>query len=168
LKIVEIGRVLKPHGLAGEVKVRLHWAGSNVLRSARRLLLRREGEPDRTVEVECVRGSSHGPLLKLEGVDDRDRADALRGALLCLPREALPALEPGEYYLVDLIGAEVVGPDGHIGEVVEVRVHPSVDCAVIRLADGRLAEQPLSAPWVEEVEVEAGRITLASSDGLIL
>jgi 16S rRNA processing protein RimM len=168
LKTIEIGRVLKPHGLGGEVKVRLHWSGSRALSAVKSVLLVQDGAADMEFAVEGVRGSSQAPLLKLAGVGDRDQAAALSGARLSVARDALPELEAGEYYLVDLVGALVVGPEGPLGEVIEVRTHPSVDCVAIRLSDGRVAEQPLSEPWVREVDASAGRITLKSVDGLIL
>ena len=52
-------------------------------------------------------------------------------AKVLVARSALPALAAGEYYLVDLIGAKVVGPDGPLGEVIDIEVHPTVDCIVV-------------------------------------
>jgi ribosomal 30S subunit maturation factor RimM len=80
----------------------------------------------------------------------------------------LPPLGPGEYYLIDLIGAAVVGPDGPVGEVVGIASHPSIACLELKLADGRLAEQPMAAHWLVRVDVDAGRVELASLDGLVV
>ncbi len=162
MSAVEIGRVLGPHGLGGELKVRLHWRGSTTLDQAKRVLV--AGRP---CAVESVRVTPRGVLLKLAGIDDRDAAFACRGALVAVERDALPPLAPGEFYLSDLLGAEVHGPDGKLGEVVEVRTHPSVDSIAVRLLDGRVLEQPLSAPWLDEVDLEARRIVLSSSEGMV-
>lgn len=158
--------MLRPHGLRGELKVRLHWEGSTTLSEVQSVEIG-AGEAQRRFVVEWVRPGPQGVLLKLSGVDDRDAADALKGAPLSVPRSALPELEPGEYYLSDLIGAEVVGPDGPVGKVVEVRSHPSVDCLAVRLPDGRVLEQPLAERWVEAVDVDAGRIVLSTTEGLV-
>ena len=158
--------MLGPHGLRGELRVRLHWEGSTTLSEVSSVELA-AGESRRSYAIEDVRPGPKGVLLKLAGVDDRDAAAALRGAALSVPREVLPELEPGEYYLSDLIGAEVVGPDGPVGRVVEVRAHPSVDCLAVRLPDGRVLEQPLTEPWVEAVDVAAGRVVLSSTEGLV-
>jgi len=61
----------------------------------------------------------------------------------------------------------VIGPDGEIGEVTGIVSHPTVDVVVLRLADGSSAEQPLSEPWLESVDVAARRIVLSSLDGLM-
>jgi 16S rRNA processing protein RimM len=166
LSAIEVGRVIKPHGLGGELKVRLHWDESDALDRVDSVVVRR-GDEERELAIESVRSSPPGVLLKLEGVDDRDTAETLRDALILVPRDALPPLEPGEYYLSDLVGLAVVGPDGPVGEVVEVRTHPSVDAAVVRLPDGKLVEQPLVEPWLEEVDLDAKKLVLSSLDGLV-
>jgi 16S rRNA processing protein RimM len=166
LNAIEIGRVIKPHGLGGELKVRLHWTESDALDHVEALFVR-IGDVERELGIESVRPSPPGVLLKLEGIDDRDAAETLRDALILVPRDALPPLEPGEYYLSDLVGLEVVGPDGVVGVVVEVRTHPSVDAAVVRLPDGKLVEQPLVEPWLEAVDLKGNQLVLSSLEGLV-
>ncbi len=158
--LVEIGTVLGPHGLRGEVRVRLHFSASELLFERDSVWVGGEEK-----QIEGARGTGKGVLLKLEGVTDRDQAAGLAGSVLAVPRQELPPLDEGEFYLCDLVGAEVFTPTGSIGRVVEVRIHTSVDSIVIRLSDGRLAEQILNGPWLESVE--SGRIVLASTDGLI-
>ena len=167
MKTIEIGRVIKPHGLTGEVKVRLHWRESQALFDAESLRVCRYGAADVELTIDAVRATPEGPILKLAGIDDRDAAEALRGARLHVSRGGLPPLEPGEYYLSDLIGWAVLGPDGAIGEVLEVVTHPSVDSIVIRLADGSTAEQPMVEQWIDHVDVDARRIVLRTTDALI-
>lgn len=163
---VEIGRVARAHGLRGEVSVKLYFAESELLGSLDSVRL---GSADdcRELTIEAARPTPKGWLLKLRGVDDRNAAEALSGAPLWVPRSALPEPGENEYYLSDLVGARVVGPEGEIGEVIEVRIHPSVDTAVIRAPDGRTLEQPLVDAWVEEVDLDAGVVRLSSTDGLV-
>jgi 16S rRNA processing protein RimM len=91
----------------------------------------------------------------------------LHGATVSVARSVLPPLEPGEYYLIDLVGAKVVGPDGEVGEVTGIVSHPTVDVVVLRLNDGSSAEQPLSEPWLQSVDATERRIVLSSLDGLM-
>lgn len=118
-------------------------------------------------KVRAARPANRAVLVSLEGIQDRDRAEALRGATVSVARDSLPALEAGEYYLCDLIGASVVAPRGPVGEVVEVRVHPSVDSFVVRAPDGTLWEQPIAEPWILSVDVTAKRVELSTTDGLV-
>jgi 16S rRNA processing protein RimM len=163
---LEVGRVSKAHGILGEVRVVPHWESSDSLAHAEQVWLGLNGRST-PYQVERARAVPRAFLVKLRGVDDRNAAEALHGATVSIPRGALPALEPGEYYLVDLIGAKVLGPEGEVGEVVSVASHPTVDVIVLRLRDGRTAEQALSAPWLSNVDVAAREIVLSSLDGLM-
>ena len=165
-RLIEVGRVAKAHGVRGEIKVALHWEHSDSLSHAEEVVLTAKGE-GRTFGVRSVRPADRAVLMSLVGIEDRDRAESLRGATVSVAREALPPLEDGEYYLCDLVGVSVVSPNGPVGEVVEVRVHPSVDTLVVRAPDGRLLEQPIAEPWILAVDIANSRVELASEDGLV-
>ncbi|HEV8244822.1 MAG TPA: ribosome maturation factor RimM [Polyangiaceae bacterium] len=163
---LEIGRVAKPHGIGGAVKVALHWSGSEALEAGVRIRLLPVALPACDLTVEWARGSAKQLIVKFVGVSSRDAAEALRDAKIEMDRDALPPLAEGEYYLVDLLGAQVVGPEGAIGEVVEVLQHPTVDAVLVRAPDGKLYEQPLSAPWLRRVDAASKLIELENMDGL--
>ena len=167
MTLVELGRVTRPHGIRGEVRVQLHWAGSDTLEQVREVTLCRGQEPMGVRRVEGARRADKAVLLRLEGIRDRDAAEALRGLAVCVPRESLPLPDEGEYYLCDLVGATVVAPSGTIGEVTEVRVHPSVDTLVIRSPEGKVFEQVIAEPWIVRVDAAGKLVELSSEDGLI-
>lgn len=167
MNLVELGRVRGPHGLRGELKVHLHFPESDALVTADVLFVKREDGDPQPVRVEGVRPGGKGLLLKLEGIDDRDTAEDHKGAALCVPRDSLPEPEEDEFYLVDLVGCRVLGPGGPVGEVVEVRAHPTVDTMVVRTPGGEHLEQPLGEHWLERVDLEAKEITLSTLDGMI-
>lgn len=150
-RFLELGRISSAHGLRGEVKLALHWAGSAAVEVGAALWLG-DGEARCRREVEGARGTERLRIVKLRGVDDRDAAEALRGHAVSVERSGLPELADGEYYLADLPGMRVEGPSGPVGRVVEVRAHPTVDTAVIELERGDRVEQPLVAGLVEEVD----------------
>jgi 16S rRNA processing protein RimM len=164
---LEIGRIGAPHGLTGEVRVALHFSGSDALFQAERVWLVSETGA-REYAVVSVRPHTRAVLLLLEGIADRNAAETLRGARVEVERSLLPPLDAGEYYLVDLVGAEVFAPEGRIGEVVGIATHPTADSIQVKLKDGRIGEQALTAPWVTRVDAEAKRIELATLDGMIL
>ncbi len=163
---LEIGKIGAPHGLKGDVHVTLHFAESDALAPGARAWLVTGGGA-RELTLRSFRPHGRAWVAGFEGVVDRDRALELRGARLEVDRSLLPPLGEGEYYLVDLVGATVLGPDGPVGEVIGIKSHPSVTSLELRLLDGRLAEQPLAPPWVARVDAPAGRIELASLDGLV-
>src|SRR4051812_21768825 len=98
---IEVGRVGKPHGVRGELRIQLHWSHSDSLLHADDVLLVRSDGTSARYGVEHARPVPRAVLLKLRGIDDRDMADALRGAQVLVERGALPALDDDEYYLVD-------------------------------------------------------------------
>jgi 16S rRNA processing protein RimM len=164
---LEVGRVGRAHGVRGFVRVELHHASSDVLEHQKSLSVELSGGERRTLGIVSASRAGRSWLVKFAGINDRDAAQALTGARVLVARSELPPLEEGEAYLVDLVGAEVVAPDGVIGEVVEVAVHPSVDTLVIRRPDGKLVELALLPAFVEKIDAKARRVELANRDGLI-
>jgi 16S rRNA processing protein RimM len=148
------------------VRVQLHWPSSDALQCVEQIQLL-IGAERRSFAIESVRRANKVMLVKFAGVSGRDAADALRGAKVLVPRDALPKMAEDEYYLADLIGCRVTGPAGLIGEVIEVRAHPTVDTIVIRAPDGTTCEQPLADHWLEWVDLQEREVRLATLDGLI-
>jgi 16S rRNA processing protein RimM len=151
----------------GELRVRLHWPASESLLGLESVFIQAREQADREFKVERARPVPKAVLLKLQGVEDRDAAETLRDCGVAVPRDAMPEPDEGEYYLCDLLGAQVAAPSGPVGRVVEVHPYPSVDAVVIETPEGRRLTQPLSEPWLERVDVAAGRVHLSSIDGLI-
>lgn len=168
MEYLEVARVIKPHGLLGEVGVLMHWDESDVLLHAKSLRLKlASGESD-DFEIERIRRSGRGFLLKLSGISSRDGAERLRDARVLIERELLPEASPGEAYLSDLIGRSVYGPDGVlVGRVIEISSYPSVDSLVIERPDGSKVEQPLVDDWVQPLDAATDRVILRTLDGLL-
>lgn len=164
---IRVGRVTRAHGVSGELEVRPDWAEGRGLLDAEQVVLETETGALEPRVVRSSRRTAKGVLLLLEGIADRDAAEARRGCTVRVSRELLPRLGAGEYYLCDLVGAQVTAPDGPVGVVVEVQMYPSVDAIVIDAGDGELLEQPLLDDWITRVDVAARRVELASRDGLI-
>lgn len=163
---MELGRVGRPHGVRGELRLTLFNKESDALRTAKHLYLVSESG-QLALGIETVRGKGAEPIVALEGVIGRDAAESLRGARVFVARSELPALEEGEYYLVDTLGLTVRCGDEVLGQVESVRPDPTVDTLVIRLQDGRIAQQPLLDAFVARVDVSKGVIELTTRDGLI-
>ena len=165
---IEIGRVIKPHGLRGEVGVLLHRPDSDLLERVATVTLVDKKGTVVVARLEGVARMGRGFRVKFGGFDDIHAAEQLRGATLQLPREELPALDTGESYLTDLVGARVIGPEGdEFGVVVGVQCYPSVDSVVIDKLDGSRVEQPLVEDWVTILDPKVGAIALKSLEGLL-
>lgn len=165
--LLEVGKITRPHGVRGELKAHLYFEGSRSLWEVDRLVLRSPSGREQNLAIESVRGGPKGPILALVGVDGRDAAEALRDHTIWVPRVELEPLAPGEYYLIDLVGCQVVLAGERLGKITQVRPDPSIDTLVIELSDGSLAEQPLLDAWVGKVDIEARVVELLNDDGLI-
>ncbi|MEM7136851.1 MAG: ribosome maturation factor RimM [Myxococcota bacterium] len=157
---VELGVVARPHGVGGELRVHVYNPESTLLEELGEVFVLGEPDEDPTlIEVESTRRGPKTLLMRLRGVASREDAEALRGLVLAVPRQALPELEDGEYYHTDLIGMDAVVGPRKIGTVVEVLDYPSVDCLRIKAADG-FFEVPMLPRWLDRVDVEGGRVHL--------
>jgi 16S rRNA processing protein RimM len=168
--LLAIGRVSRAHGLKGELRVDLFFDGSDALDQVDELWLAPQGETPASAHrhvIEEARPVPRAYLLKLAGIVERNGAEALKGTTVWVSRAALPASDDSEYYLVDLIGAKVTGPEGDVGTVVEIATHPSIDALVIKTPDGRTLEQPLVPDWIARVSVAEKLIELSTLEGLI-
>lgn len=147
------------------MRVFLHNPGSGLLANLADVLVAiGDGRPVRR-SVRSTRTAGRHLLLALEEVDDRDGAAQLNGARVLVPRERLPGLADGEYYVDDLIGLEVVEGDRLLGRVTSSREQGGVE--VLAVAGD---EQELEIPFVEQyviaVDVDRGRVEVSQVDDL--
>ena len=157
---IELGVVARPHGVTGEIRVHVFNPESTLLRELGEVfLIGEEGEEPALVEVVSSRQSPKALLMRLAGVSSVEDAESLRGYTLCVPRQALPELEEGEYYHADLIGLEAFEGSKSIGKVVDVLDYPSAECLKIQRPGGFL-EVPMLPRWLDRVDIEGGKVHL--------
>ncbi len=157
--------VARPHGVQGELRLKIYNLDSDVLQRQRRVrLVTTDGEV-RQVRIKTARSVPGALLVRLEGVADRNAADALRGATFEVPREALAEIEEeDEHYVVDLVGSRVLLGDAEFGIVTHVASYPTCDALVVTRSDGKKLEVPLQGGYVGDIA--DGVIQLESIEGL--
>ena len=134
------GTVGRPHGLDGSFHVgdcgpELLQLGDGVIVAGReRRIARRAGIDSR-------------PILRLEGCEDRDAAEALRGAEILVARERAPELEDDEWWADDLEGCRVRDGEHRVGVVERLLALPSCEVLEVARADGR---EVLLVPLVKD------------------
>jgi 16S rRNA processing protein RimM len=163
-RLVCVGIITGPQGVSGAFRVKSFTARSEDI-AAYGPLVDETGR--RSLEIRLV-GMAKGVLVaRLPGVEDRNRAEALRGMRLYLPRSALPQPEPEEYYHADLIGLDAVLGDGTlVGRVRAVHDFGAGDALEIERADAPSAMVPFTRTVVPVVEIEAGRLVIEPPEGL--
>lgn len=164
-KLIPLAEVARPHGVRGELRLKVYNQDSDLLVSAREVTLRMPDGQTRPARLRTVRRANDALLAFLEGCEDRDGADALRGAQLCLSRDAFPPLPDDEFYACDIVGARLVAPDGDVGVVEELVPYPTCDVLVVATPRGRI-DVPLVEDVVELVDVAAGIVRVHSREVL--
>jgi 16S rRNA processing protein RimM len=178
---IEIGRIVAPQGLKGDVRVypnsdfpeRFLEPGQRWLRGPN------DGSPQ---PIELLGGrflQGKGLyVLQLAGITDRDRADKLRNHTLLVPATARPHLEPGEFYVTDLMGLEVIlqASGEAIGTVTDI-YEAGNDLLEVTLTEAQTSDpQPsgpktVLVPFVDEivptVNLAQGLIEINPPPGLL-
>jgi 16S rRNA processing protein RimM len=183
-----VGRVLRPHGLRGELSVEVLSDASERFSPGVEL---GAGDPDgpgplAMVTVQAARLHQGRLLLSLVGVEDRDAADRLRGTWLSIPVAAARPLDPDEFWPHQLVGLAVVDRQGRQrGRVADVVPGAAHDLLAVELTPEpsgsmeagspgdapvdqarRVALVPAVAALVT-VELEAGRVLVDAVPGLL-
>lgn len=150
--------VQRAHGVRGEV--RAEPLGGDAARFAPGLRLVREAD-GRLLTVRAARGLPDGEvLLAFEEVTDRDAADALRGAYLCVERSDARRLGDQEWFDHDLVGLRALGPDGAVvGTVTDVEHYVEQDVLVVE-GEAGTRRFPLVHAFVSGVDLGAGTVAL--------
>jgi 16S rRNA processing protein RimM len=105
-------------------------------------------------------------LLKLEGVDDADSAEALRGCWVLVPREQARKLPRGSYYLYQIVGLDVYTSSGTlVGKIHDVITAAANDVYVVKGPGVEDSTGELLVPAIKSVvkrmEMKRGRIVIA-------
>ena len=150
---ITLAAVAGAHGIKGEVRLKLFGDSAESLALHKQLFV---GGAER--RLLSVRAAGKGAVARFDGVADRTAAEALRGALVEIDRDALPPLAEGEYYHADLIGLPCVDAGGAaVGSVVAVENFGASDLLEVEQADGRRSLIPFKSGIAE---LAGGRIIL--------
>lgn len=162
MSLVEVGAIVRPHGIRGAVIVRALSDGSDLLLGVDEIVIDERGSR-RSVEVVDAKPHGRQVLMSLEGVGDRNASEALVGATILVDRERYPEAGEDAWWAIDLIGLPVVSPSGDaLGVVVGVETSPLQDWLVVERDTGRHLV-PLTAPLAK---VESKRVVVDAPEGL--
>ena len=157
--LLAVGRLARAHGIRGRVLVPPYNDASDALTGASALWLARvakPGEPSRASEAAPRRYAiahaekvSLGFIVQLEGMTDRNAAEALRGMEVSVSRDELPELDEGELYAADLVGLAVFDqaapePREKLGEVIGLEEAGPNELLQLRLSSGEEALAPFA------------------------
>jgi 16S rRNA processing protein RimM len=158
-----IGRVVRPFGLRGELRVQLVTEYPEQLGRLRTVYLGPEAQP---WQVEAVRLHQEAALFKLVGCDDRTAAEMLRGVLVQIALKDAVPLEDDEFYEHQIIGLQVVEEDGTpLGKLTEIITTGANDVFVIIGPGGELL-LPAIESVILDIDLDNGQMVVHVLDGL--
>lgn len=176
---VEVGSIVAAWGVKGWIKVQPYASDPQALFSSKRWFLEpaagagglRPGTAALPKLLKIVQAKEHGDgiVAQAQEVDDRNAAEALRGARIFVSRQSFPTADADEFYWVDLIGLAVLNREGEaLGSVVgliDTGPHSVLRVAPPVLAEGQSAQEaerliPFVGAYVDSVSLPERRIVV--------
>lgn len=131
--MLAVGKVLKAHGIKGEIKVNSFMDTPDILLKLKEIYI---GETLYKIERTALNGSFI--LFKLGGVDSVEVAETLRNCEITVPKNKLPPIEKGRYYIEDILGCVVISDGETVGKVVDILQYGSADIYVVNSNDKQI------------------------------
>lgn len=153
-EFTQIGVIIAAHGIRGEVKIK-HFLDNPKSILSSTAIYNADGSKHYKIKVQSV--SSDILIAAIDGVTDRNAAEALKGTELYVATSALPAAPDGSVYYRDLIGLEARLESGvKYGEIVTVQNFGAGDIIEIKKLDGSLEMLPFNNNFVGDVDTKKG------------
>ena len=165
--LITIGRVVKPHGVKGEVKITPLTDHPGRFEKLQRVFLVSPAGTQKECAVRSVRYLADAPLLLLAGYDSPEKARELNGWLVQLPEEEAIPLPEGQYYWFELIGMDVESESGEkLGKIVDIFATGSNDVYVMQ-SGKREVYLPATKEVIRQVDRKTRRMVVRVLEGLL-
>lgn len=165
--LIEIGEIVRAHGIRGEVKAVSHTGRTDRFTFLDSVYIEGPSHSGEWKKILHVQSGLKHAILRLEGVSTRNQAEALRGCVIRMRREDLPGLSGGVYYVSDIVGFEVTAAGrGRVGVLKDVLAMPAQDVLVIATEGGEIMVPAVEA-YVKAVDVSNKEIRIEPIDGLL-
>ena len=160
-ELIKIGKIVSPHGIKGQIKV-YNYSRRDRFEDISEITIDKE-----TFNIESITSVKNMVILKIQGIDDRNSAEALRGKDVFMDEKYLDELKEDEYLIRDLIGLDVFRDESpSIGKVIDVLQYGPSDTYEIKMNNGKMAYIPAVKEFIKDVDLEKG-ITIETIPGLI-
>jgi len=162
---IVLGRITGAHGIQGEVKLQSFTADPEAIAGYGPL----DSSAGGTLTIRSLKPLKGVLRARLDGVNDRNAAEALKGVELSIDRDRLPEPDEDEVYHADLISLAAHDVDGKlVGEVVAVLDFGAGELLELKLPDQKSTVLvPFNVDSVPEIDLGAGRLTIDPPEGLL-
>ena len=167
--LVVLGRLMKPHGIKGAIRVEYYAESPELLEKP--LMLRAGRFAPRPVRIREWSLWKDQLILTIEGVNDRTQAEQMRGQELLIDASFLPEADEDEPYLRDLLGLTVKLENGEtVGELEDIDFPAGQEMWVIRAPESKGGYEillPAVPEFVLDIDLDAEIVTIAPPEGLL-
>ncbi|HLA45455.1 MAG TPA: ribosome maturation factor RimM [Aggregatilineales bacterium] len=169
-KHLVIGQIIRPHGVRGELRVRVLTGYPERFNQLEYVVLGVDAEQESTSTYEVERARLHNDqaIVKIAGIDDREDADRLRNLFVMVSLEDAIPLEEGEYYQYQLIGlAMYTDKNEYLGDVLDILETGANDVYIVQSPRYGELLVPAIESVVQSIDLASQRIIITPIPGLL-
>lgn len=167
MNFITLARVVKTQGRHGEVAAEIHSDVPGRLHAGMKILALAETSSRRELQIDDVWPHKNWLVLKFAGVDSISDAEVLIGCELQLPASERAKLEPGAFYVSDLVGCALIDRGREVGVVSDVRFGAG-EAPLLVVGSGKHEHEiPYAQVFLVRVDVEHKRIEMNLPEGLL-
>ena len=168
-RFLVVGKITRPHGVRGELKMEIRTRYPDWLAELDVLYLGRDANSTATeYTLEGMRFHRGELLVSLGKISDRDQAERLREQLVMIRLDQAKPLEEGEFYTYEILGMAVYTDTGvHLGEVIDIMETGANDVFMVDGTDRGLVLIPDVDEVILDIDPESRRVTIKPLAGLI-
>lgn len=167
MQLIACGRLGRPHGVRGALRIWPHNPQTDLIRAQRVLQIGRSTRACQPLTIASARRDAKGWIVQFDAIRDRDAAAQLTNATWFESREAFSPADDDEVYATDLVGLAVVTAEGDaVGEIVDVQQVGPSDLLVIRGPRGEHLVPNVPA-FVQRLDPAAPPAVITPIEGLL-
>jgi 16S rRNA processing protein RimM len=160
-----VGKVRRPHGVHGEMVAEIHSDFPDHFKPKQVLYV---GENHFKVLISSQRLHNEGMLLGFEGIDTPEQAGKFRNQILSITASQAPVLPKGEYHHYELLGLEVIDPEGNtLGKLTEILVTGANDVYVVTEENGGELLLPAIPEVIQHIDMDSRKMEVRLIPGLV-
>lgn len=164
---LRVGTYVNTHGVRGEIKVYPHTDDVTRFSDLKSIMIETKDKKYLTYEVAGAKYHKNMAILKLKGIDNINDIEKYKGSDLYITRDQAVPLEEGEYFICDIIGADVITDDGvNLGVIKDVLQTGANDVYIVKRKDEKDLLLPVIPDCVLDVDVENSCVKVHLLPGL--
>lgn len=166
-KYLEIGQIVNTFGIKGMVKVKPFTDNIERFSNLEKIYIKnKSGQTE--YKIQEVKYHKNMVLVKFEGIENPEQADLLRNSYLIVDRETEEPLEPGRYYIVDMIGLDVFTDDNeYLGKLEDIYNTGSNDIYVVKNELGKQVLLPAIEDVIKNIDMDNKKVIVHLIPGLV-